>query len=68
MNMYCALCILFFVVEELKTELPIILHYCDADVRLCVCLCVGVSVNKISQKLFHQSTSFLGGAFPLTQG
>ncbi len=47
---------------------------CDAHVRLCVCLCVCVcvsvcvAVNKISQKVFNQSTSFLVGAFPLTQG
>ncbi len=35
---------------------------------VCVCVCVCVSVNKICKKLFKQSTSFLVGAFPLTQG
>ncbi len=33
-----------------------------------VCLSVCLSVNKISQKLFNQSTSFWGEAFSLTQG
>ena len=35
---------------------------------MCICVSVCVSVNKISQKLFNQATSFLVGAFPLTQG
>ncbi len=31
-------------------------------------LSVSVSVDKISQKVFNQSTSFLVGAFPVNQG
>ncbi len=38
----------------------------DARVRMCRCVYVCVSVNKISQKVFNQSTSFLVGAFTLT--
>ncbi len=32
---------------------------------LCVCMCV--SVNKISQKILNESTSILAEAFPVTQ-
>ncbi len=35
---------------------------------VCVSVCVCVSVTKISQKILNRSTSFLAGAFPLTQG
>ncbi len=35
---------------------------------VCVCVCVCVPVDKISQKVFSQSTSFLVGALPVTQG
>ena len=46
------------------------LHGGFLTLRLCVSLCV--SVDKISQKVFNQSTSFffffLVGAFPVTQG
>ena len=35
---------------------------------VCVCVCVCVYVDKISEKAFNQSTSFLVGAFPVSQG
>ena len=38
---------------------------CVSALSLCVSVCV--SVNKISQKRFNQSTSFLVGVFPLIQ-
>ncbi len=49
---------------------PLIAMLICVCVSVCVCVCVSVcvSVNKISRKLFNQSTSFLVGAFPLTQG
>ena len=37
------------------------------SVYLCVSLCVCVSLDKIAQKVFNQSTSFLVGAFPVAQ-
>ncbi len=36
--------------------------------HLSVCLSVCVSMDKISQNIFNQSTLFLEGAFPVTQG
>ena len=40
----------------------------SSGVCVCVCVCVRPSVNKISQKVFNQSTLFLVETFPQTQG
>ncbi len=41
---------------------------CRVSVRVCVCVCLCVCVNNIAQKVFNQSTLYLVGAFPMTQG